>query len=249
MFNIAQALSPAVERDPHFDKVRLLMQGSGTPTGTELRGGDASKYGVAVSRSGTPTVSASVKKFGKSSITAGTGTGSSNVFIISSPQLPAIGTGDFTIEMWIYKTAANDISMQLMGSDTGIRFFVSSSVASGGFPGTTGIGRVAFYAGASGATQIPVGLSAITPNTTWTHLALVRSSSVVYAFYNGNLLGSAADTTDYPAQQFRILNGVGSTAGQNSRNFAGYVDDVRFTFGLARYTEAFTPPTRQFLNA
>ena len=35
---------------------------------------------------------------------------------------------------------------------------------------------------------------------------------------------------------------IGTNSGSNSK-FSGYMDDIRITYGLARYTANFTPPT------
>ena len=65
-------------------------------------------------------------------------------------------------------------------------------------------------------------------------------------FVNGTQAGSTyTDTTAYlnPAQR-PLLGASGSSVGNDA--FAGYIDDLRITKGVARYTANFTPPTAPF---
>ena len=83
------------------------------------------------------------------------------------------------------------------------------------------------YAGTFDATQ-----------NVWTHLAVTRTGGTTRLWVNGVQATSVADTTNYSSVQVNI--GVWWGGGYS---FAGYVDDIRLTVGVARYTSAFTPPT------
>lgn len=73
---------------------------------------------------------------------------------------------------------------------------------------------------------------------TWHHIAASRSVGVTKWFLDGVQQGSISDTRSSAAQF-----GVGDAQDR----FAGYIDEVRYDVGLARYTEAFTPPTEAFI--
>ena len=75
---------------------------------------------------------------------------------------------------------------------------------------------------------------------TWWHFALCRTGGNSYkAFINGSLEGSWTLSGGI-SQTIRIGND------QYGKDLLGYVQDVRVTNGLARYTAAFTPPTAEF---
>jgi hypothetical protein len=81
---------------------------------------------------------------------------------------------------------------------------------------------------------------------TWTHIAICRASGSTRLFVNGVQTGSTyADTNNYgstaPLAVGTYWSG-GTPVGVTT--FNGYMNDVRITKGLARYTTTFTPPTR-----
>src|SRR6185369_5276026 len=85
----------------------------------------------------------------------------------------------------------------------------------------------------------------------WHHVALTRSAGTVRAFLDGNLLtvrnnnytGTAVtswpDATNIVAPLAAVSVGV-------PYSWLGYIDDVRITKGLARYTTNFTPSSQEF---
>jgi hypothetical protein len=82
----------------------------------------------------------------------------------------------------------------------------------------------------------------ITTNA-WSHISLVRDSiASTYKFYiNGTLEDTLSSSTNINAGSADWIIAAYSTAGNYA--FEGYIQDVRVTEGLARYTTSFTPPT------
>jgi hypothetical protein len=81
---------------------------------------------------------------------------------------------------------------------------------------------------------------------TWTHIAVCRSGTSTKLFISGTQSGSTyTDTTVYLNNPLRPVIGINLTA---FYFYNGYIDDLRVTKGIARYTTTFTPPTAAFPN-
>ena len=170
---------------------------------------------------GDAQISTSVKKFGTGSM-AFDGTGD----YLSVPATPNVtfGTGDFTIEGWIYPSS--------LSSNKGI--FASSTER-------FGLIRVTNTLYWLGSPDINGNGAALTSNT-WQHFAACRASGTLRLFLNGVQVGSGASTQSNAQSVWY----VGSD--QSNEHLDGYIDDLRITKGYARYTTTFTPPTAAFPN-
>jgi hypothetical protein len=104
----------------------------------------------------------------------------------------------------------------------------------------TNAGDIAFYA-SDGTTYQISGLGGGTVNnSTWNHIAVTRSGSAFYMFINGVQTGSTGSWAGAISSTARPLY-VGYNT--SSAYYNGYIDDLRITKGVARYTSTFTPPT------
>jgi hypothetical protein len=83
-----------------------------------------------------------------------------------------------------------------------------------------------------------VSAGTITINT-WQHVAATRSGNSWRIFINGIQVG--ATTTN--ATTYSTAYGCCVGTSYYNETFIGYIDDLRVTKGLARYTANFTPPT------
>ena len=160
---------------------------------------------------------------------------------INSP-LYQFGSGDFTVEMWIYPTTVSVVQYLIDFRDpasttsAGIQWFISTSAKAGCYVGTTGI--------------ITASTTSISANT-WTHVALVKNGtgSGNYKIYiNGAADATTGTNTTSLTQGFLS---IGTSGGQRNTastdKFNGYIQDLRITLGVARYTTNFTPgPTAAF---
>lgn len=183
---------------------------------------------------GNAQISTTVVKYGTGSI-AFDGAGDYLLTDASDVNALAFGSGDFTIEMWVYPTAGT--SRMLYDGRPSSAVSLSPTI----YINASNV--LAYYT--NGADRI-TGAS-LTLNT-WSHIALVRSSGSTKLYINGTQSGSTyADTNVYVNAATRPIIGAdgGNVANQN---YAGYIDDLRVTKGYARYTANFTPPAAAFPN-
>jgi len=156
--------------------------------------------------------------------------GSTGYAATPTNTLNAFGSGDYTVECWIYPTnvSATQAIIDIRSPDTataGIDFILTSSHLNSTTSGTT------YITG-----------SATLTNNQWYHIAIVRSGGVMKSYVNGVLDGTySSSVPNHTNSLIRIGNGVNGF-------FSGYIDEVRITKGYARYTSNFTPQTSAFLN-
>jgi hypothetical protein len=180
---------------------------------------------------GNAQISTAQSKFGGASM-AFDGTGD----WLTAPNSKGlyIGSGDFTIEGWLYLNA--------LGS---VRAIVSQFNSNGSGPGWTLYTKTTnvleFYGG-SGTVTV-TGTAAIAA-TTWTHFAVVRSGSTITIYVNGTAGGTATNSSF--SDDTSALVYVGGRADSASLALNGYIDDLRITKGYARYTANFTPQRSQW---
>ena len=195
---------------------------------------DATAKNVAETAGGA-AISTAQSKFGGSSM-AFDGTGDYLIFPSAQTQNFVYGTGNFTIEFWFYMSA-------LAGSGNYYVLYDGRPSSTSGAYVNLAINNATPESYVNGATVISG--SALSANT-WYHFAYARSGSSTKMFINGSQVGSTyTDTTNYINGANRPVIGTnGFNVPQYS--FNGYIDDLRITKGLARYTTTFTPPTQAF---
>jgi hypothetical protein len=181
---------------------------------------------------GNVSVSTSVKPTGASSSYSFDGTG--DYLSVADDASLQLGSGDFTIEFWIYLNS-------LSGNPTPIdKAYTGSGVSGVGYLLQYSSSALKFYGG--------ITLTSSTTDTTsvWIHYALVRNSGTTTLYRNGVSVASGSDNTNYTYNTSlgigaNILAGAGFGAGAGAIN--GYISNLRIVKGKAIYTEAFTPPT------
>jgi len=143
-----------------------------------------------------------------------------------------IGTGDFTIECWIYETTTN--------TNKGIWDGRLDGTSTDGFTFTR-IGVDTFRVW-SGSALITTG--SFTIQNTWNHCALVRNSGTLTIYINGTSSGTPVSNSTNFSNSGKLIIGAGRhSSGSNATAFiTGYIQDLRVS-NYARYTANFTPPT------
>lgn len=79
----------------------------------------------------------------------------------------------------------------------------------------------------------------------WYHVAVSREGTSFKLWVNGEQIGSTLTDSDSTPQLAASLT-LGKWGASNASYFYGYLDEVRISKGIARYTSNFDPPTKQF---
>ena len=198
---------------------------------------DSSPSGHAVTLTSAP-LSTTQKKFGTTALQS-SGGGNSNAAITGTLTDFQFGTGQFTIEAWVYFTSAPA---------------ATTYAVLGNFAGSTDLGielnwngnNLRFYYSTTGTDALVV-QGAFTPTLNqWYHVAVDRdASNLIRLYLNGAVIASAtASASFFPSPRTLYV----ANDGNLSRGFPGYVDEVRIS-RVARYGGAFTPQTAAYYDA
>jgi len=143
-------------------------------------------------------------------------------------------SGTWTFEAWVYPTAYKPIRTTLFSYLNGSSFLQA-------FFNSSGVLWISTNAEApSGQLMGSTGVS----TGQWSHVALVGQVGTVTAYING--VPIASHTLTLPNVASGTFDMGWDAAQVSGREFTGWMDEIRFSNGIARYTEAFTPPTKAF---
>ena len=137
------------------------------------------------------------------------------------------GTGDFTVEFWVYWDGLN------AGSSRGVQ--LTAAVTNGIWIGQINTTDYVLrsYGNANHLT-VPV-----PPLEKWHHIAITRKNSTARFFVNGKLGASGSVTHNFVKHE--IVIGNDEVNGHTN----GYISNVRMLKGTALYTSDFTPPVHE----
>ena len=156
----------------------------------------------------------------------------SDCFRVTDDADLALGSGDYTVEMWHYPT---DLFHNAIIYD-GRHPTSGWPSSAGGFALiTNGDGRVSTYTAGGYVCHTDNGV--LTENA-WYHIAVVRSSGTQKIYINGIEKATASNSTNHTEQ--KAVLGAGANSGEAC---AGYFNDWRIYKGTAKYTSAFEPPS------
>jgi hypothetical protein len=194
-----------------------------------------------ISTVGNAQLSTTVKKYGSASMAFD---GSGDYLTAPDNVWASFGTGDFTVEGWVWldstinpgrpdslKTGTVFSTGSGSANDCSFAIYGNTSVA--------GVGLELYQASPS----IAISAASTVPTNSWAHIAFVRSGTTIYGFVNGvrSTLGTTSSTI---GSSVAPKIGFANTTSY-SNQFKGYIDDLRITRGVARYTSSFTPPTAE----
>ncbi len=234
----------SIPGDLNISSCSLLMHFSGSNNSTTFI--DSSPNNFVITASGNVKITSSISKFeSRSGFFDGTG---DNLLINYNTAFNL--SGDFTIEVWFYPVSLNDsyilnfagglniawASYALYVNANGVHF-VGSSTNSGYDIGSEGLG-----AGTIGALTL----------NTWSHIAVTRQGNVYRGFINGvqGYTQTLALTPYNPNARGLSIGGnyANTWGGTPVSSINGYLDELRITKGVARYTAGFVTQSIEFPN-
>ena len=139
------------------------------------------------------------------------------------------GTGDFTIEMWIYYTGANGYTCFLMTGNTGTNTYV--------YYGLNSSSKTPFVWSNYNVLTTSTSIS----NDTWQHHALVRKNGIIQIYLNGVSIGATSWTSSLNTSNTLLIGSAPSA----TQPITGYISNLRVLKGTALYTSNFTPPVNE----
>lgn len=220
--------------DANWDKVSLLMHFDGADNSTVFMNEVRRQLATAV---GDAKISTTQSKFGGSSAYFD-GTGDYLTIPNSSNYL--LGNSDFTVEFWMRSNHTGTGYGAICGvwSDNQRSWMVYANAE--GYGG----GGIDFYYSTNGSTPLYETGYYSYQVSTWAHIAITRQSGTLRFFIDGQLV-KTADVTATFYNSPHVFQ-IGDSGESTSEAFNGYLDEIRITLGVARYTANFTPQTAAF---
>lgn len=194
--------------------------------------------GGLLKKGGNAAASNTTREFTTSSAMAFDGAGD-YVLVDNGDEIADFKDGDFTIELWMNMNTPIEVQTPI-----GWR-------SSGGATNTNWLLQYNFYTSglefwaSNGSAYIVNGFGDQTLSAgQWYHVAVTRNGSTFTMWIDGSSVATAT-SSDTIASTSRPLY-IGYDPGGGANAMDGYLQDVRITKGLARYTTSFTPPTAEF---
>lgn len=227
LLNPYRFASAAAAADPYWASVVSLLHLNPVSNGQTFT---ADEKGLAWTFN-TASLTTDTSRFGSGCLATG-GSG-----WISTPMTSGfdLSSGDYTIEMWVKPSSLGStralISTRNMATGVGWQLFVS---ASGGV----------LYQAQGTYVESTGGLIS---TSVFKHVAVTRSGSTTRLFIDGVLVATGTVNID-PAPSESVY--IGRTSSSSTPYYyAGHIDEVRITKGVARYLSSFTPSASQFPNS
>lgn len=218
----------------NYEDVSLYLKMNGVNGSTTFY--DSSLYGHTVTAYGDAQISTAQSKFGgASAYFDGTGDW------LSVPHSTgfSLGSDDFSIEAWIYPSVLTGAASAIVTKDglgLGTRSWIVLLLEG---PSTVYKPYFAIAGGATASSNQSISTGQ------WTFISICRTGGNIYFGVNGTV-DSDVFTSTIPDNSVPIWIGAQSVPSAVNL-FNGYIDDLRITKGVARWTGNYTPPQREFL--
>jgi len=214
---------------------KLLMHCEGTDAATTFRDGSFT-HRTLTSKGTSAQIDTAQFKFGAASGLFNAG------YVYAADSDDWHFDGNFTIDLWVRHSSLPSSGShqmyisQYVNTSTHWNFRISNT-------GDSHYLRYEFVN--NGSAVINFISSAITITTgAWHHVALVRNGSIWNIYYDGVDVGGCTDADSLVNLATALY--VGSWGSAGGYYFYGWMDEVRVSKGIARWTEDFTPPTEAY---
>lgn len=152
---------------------------------------------------------------------------------------------DLTIDTWVYPTSL-PVGGRIVFAKGDSSQFGPYLIQLQSDDGVTGYWY--FYSSSNGsswdvASNVLIGTATV---NTWQHLAMVRTGNTIKLFLNGVKASSDVTISSQPIDNSSsfVIGRIAESAA--SQEFVGYVDELRVSKGIARWTNDFTSPERAY---
>jgi hypothetical protein len=218
-----------------FSAVQLLLHMNGADTSTTFT--DDSDSAHTVSTFNDVQLQTADKKFGSASCIFD---GTTDYFTVPYVSNFDWFAGDYTIEGWVKASAWTDWENPAGQPNLVGRMDINSASNYWSF-GPIANGKLTMYY-FSGTSKYVYSTGTV-PTGQWVHVAMthVSATGAIKLFIDGVLDGSDTVSGTPQSATYPLVFGRG-----NGVDLTGALDDVRITYGYARYTATFTPPVIEF---
>ncbi|WP_151832792.1 LamG domain-containing protein [Acinetobacter ursingii] len=238
---VSQVIKVVAGGDPHWDKVVALLHFDGNLT--DEKGGAWTAYNY--SSGGVMGVTTSNLKFGTGALRH---TGRDKA--LCRPNFITSNTEAFTFEVFIYlDNLTGPIYDQHVLFSQSVNSAYGEQMICIGLDGAADQGKLVWYiGGAHGISRVIKSNSPCVAAKQWTHVAICFDGVTLRAFSKGvKVIEEAASVGWIPnANDFMLGMALVPMYAEYRRGFNGYIDELRITKGVARYTTDFTPPDAPF---
>lgn len=212
---------------------KLLLHCDGVDATTTFTDASSAAHGGATVN-GNAQVDTAQSKFGGASLLLD---GVGDYLTYSNHADWELGSGDFTIDWWERRSSAsvgggamarhansNFAPWVLTKSDgANLRFFASSNGSSWDIADNVDLGAIELNA--------------------WHHFAIVRSGNIFFCFRDGAYQAIfSSDKSFFASSAALSIGRVWDSSSPAQGDFPGWMDEIRISKGVARWTSPFTPP-------
>jgi hypothetical protein len=220
--------------DAYYPQVAALLHFDGTNGSTTIT--DNSKNNLTVTATNGAAISTAQSKFGGASALFD---GTNDYLTTNTNANLALESENFTIEGWFYFIdGVNNSLRPVLGNYSA---YSSNSIYFGKHNAYGG--KMSLWLGNYSSNAALLADPTALTNNQWIHFAIVRNGSNWTMYRDGVSVATATYSGVTSTTNFFYIGTSG-----DGYYFQGYIDELRITKGIARYTGNFTPSTTAFSN-